>query len=521
MPLPVLLAAIESRAVREDLERDLVPAFGGRAHVVVVGPARARRLIDRLGSSRGQLGAILADRKSADLLERVQEDFPEAGRAVVLSGEGETPIADASIVVPYRDAGESLLPTIEDLLAAYKACRPSGDGVKLIGPRWSPETHELKHLLARQGIAYEWEDDDRGPIVELPDGKRLERPDPQAVAEAVGLRIRPERPYYDLAIVGAGPAGLAAAVYGASEGLSTVVFERYAPGGQAGSSARIENYLGFPDGISGEDLARRAMSQAAKFGVEIVSPASAKRLEVDDGYRIVHLEDGNSVRCRAVVVATGVDYRRLDVPGEDRLFGRGVYYGSSTNEAVLCRDEEVAVVGGANSAGQAALHLARYAKRVTILLRGSGLREGMSDYLVDRIEASKNIEVRPQSEVEEVCGEDRIDAIRVRSPRGTETLPSDGLFLFIGAEPHTEWLADTLARDEHGYLLTGNAVVAHADIRCRWRQRRPPLMLETCIPGVFAAGDVRSGSLNRVAAAVGQGGVAVSMVHEYLRQIGA
>lgn len=516
-----MLATAKSRSAREALARDLPSRFSDRAHVVVAGPARAARFVDWLDRSGGSLAAFVFDRTGAELAARVAETFPDAGRAVLLTGEGTAPIADATIPYPYGDPTEGLYPPLDDLVGSYLVCADAAPMVRVIGPRWSPEVYETKAFLKRHGVTYEWTDEEGAPSVVFPDGRRLERPDRTALAEAVGLQVDPGRDFYDFVVVGGGPAGLAAAVYAASEGLSTVILERGSPGGQAGYSSKIENYLGFPEGLSGEDLTRRAVAQAKKFGVEIVSPSTAVGLSSDGKYRMVRLEDGSEVRCHAVLVATGVEWRRLNVPGEERLYGRGIYYGSASGEAILCRDEEVAVVGGANSAGQAALHLAQYAKKVTMIVRGDGLKESMSDYLLERIEAAENIDVQSGLEIEEACGEDHLEAVRVRCGTEVWTIPLDGMFVFIGAEPHTEWLEGTLVRDEGGFLLTGEAARGGKDSPCRWRERRAPMTLETCIPGVFAAGDVRAGSLKRVASAVGQGGTAVSLVREYLRGIGA
>ncbi len=507
--------------MREALARDLAIRYADRLRVVVVGPSRAERLVDRLDENGGALAALLFDRTSGDVAATVADAFPDAGRALLLTGEGASPIADATIPYPYAEAGEGLYPPLDDLVGSYFACRTDEPALTLVGPRWSVEVHEAKGFLKRQGVAYEWRDEDCNPAAELADGRRLAGLEPASLAEAVGLQVDPHRDFYDLVVVGGGPAGLAAAVYAASEGLSTIILEKTAPGGQAGTSAWIENYLGFPEGLSGDDLARRAVSQAKKFGVEIVSPATAVGLAAKGRYRSVRLEDGKEIGSQTVLIATGVEYRRLNVPGEDRLYGRGVYYGSATSEAILCRDEEVAVVGGANSAGQAALHLARYAKKVTMIVRGADLKDTMSDYLLDRIQKAENIDVQTGLEIEEACGEEHLTAVRVRCGKEIWTLPVDGLFVFIGAEPHTEWLEETLARDEEGFVLTGVAARDARDGKCRWRLKRPPMTLETCMPGVFAAGDVRAGSLKRVASAVGQGGTAVSLAHEYLRGIGA
>ncbi len=516
MPLPVLLATAKSRSVRRDLARDLTPRYQGRVHVVVVGPARASGLVDRLGRRGRRLVALLHDRAEAELVAKFTERFPDAGRAVLLTGDGKTPNADASIVIPYGDPNEGLYPPIDDLVDSFFACEPEAKGVRLVGPRWSAEIHEAKAFLRRSGVAYTWDDAERAPFAEMPGGPPIDLHDRTALAQMVGLQVDPKRKDYDLVIVGGGPAGLAAAVYAASEGLSTVILEKDAPGGQAGYSASIENYLGFPDGLSGDDLARRAVAQCRKFGVEIVAPAAAVALRTKGRSRTVQLEDGREVQAPAILIATGVEWRRLNVPGEERLYGKGVYYGSASSEAVLCEDEAVAVVGGANSAGQAALQLARYAKHVTMIVRGGDLRETMSDYLRERIEAMKDrIEVQHNLVIEEVCGEDHLEAARVRCGEETWTMPLDGLFVYIGAEPHTEWLDGHLARDEDGFLLTGEA--ARHDPRCCWRESRAPTFFESCMPGVFVAGDVRAGSVKRVASAVGQGSTVVSLVHEYLR----
>jgi thioredoxin reductase (NADPH) len=361
----------------------------------------------------------------------------------------------------------------------------------------------------------------RLPLLQFPDGTQLVQPTNAEIAEKIGLRVRPEETFYDLVIVGAGPAGLAAAVYGASEGLRTVMVERHAPGGQAGLSAKIENYLGFPAGLSGADLARRAVAQARKFGVEIVTPQVVTGLRAEGSARVVTLGDGSELRCQVVLLATGVEWRRLDVPGIERLVGAGVYYGGTLAEAFFCRDEDVYIVGGGNSAGQAALHFARYARRVTMLVRGDSLAESMSQYLIDQIEETKNVEVRLRTSVVAVQGQERLEAITVldAATGQKETVPTNALFLFIGGVPQTEPFGSVLARDGQGFILTGADLAGSTGDGHRprgWPLDRDPFWLESSVPGVFVAGDVRHGSVKRVAAGVGEGATAVSLIHEYL-----
>jgi thioredoxin reductase (NADPH) len=369
--------------------------------------------------------------------------------------------------------------------------------------------------------AVAWTPAGRLPVVFFADNSFLIEPSRAQLAERIGLRTRAESRFYDLVIVGGGPAGLAAAVYGASEGLRTLMVERDAPGGQAGTSSRIENYLGFPAGLSGAELARRAVAQAQRFGVEILNPQEATGLRREDPYRIISLSDGSEVSCHALVVATGVSYRKLAVPGIDRLTDAGVYYGAAMTEAISCKGEEVYLVGGANSAGQAAMYFSRYARRVVILVRGDSLSKGMSHYLVDQILQTPNIEVRPHASVVGVHGGETLEAIDVAdSQAGTvETLPGRSLFIFIGAEPRTAWLDGVVERDAHGFLLAGGDLVRDGKLPAGWNVDRQPFLLETSVPGVFVAGDVRRGSVKRVASGVGEGSIAVSFIHQHLAHI--
>ena len=409
---------------------------------------------------------------------------------------------------------------------------PARSRLTIVGYRFSPQSHQTRDFLARNCVAFEWLDVERDeearrllnenggvtsrlPLVRFPDGTVLSQPSDAQIAEKIGLKTRPGGAFYDLVIVGGGPAGLAAAVYGASEGLSVVMVERVAPGGQAGLSAMIENYLGFPEGLTGADLARRAIAQAQKFKVEMVTPQVVSGLRLESTARVATLKDGKDLRCQVVLLAMGVEWRTLDVPGIDRLTGAGVYYGGTIADAFICRNEDVYIVGGANSAGQAAMHFSRYAKTVTMLVRGDSLSKSMSRYLMEQIQVTRNIQVRLNTRVAEAHGDDRLEAITiVDDATGVkDTIPTHALFIFIGATPHTEYLEGVVDRDRRGFILTGPDLPARPS---GWTLARHPFHLETSVPGIFAAGDVRCGSVKRVAAAVGEGASAVQFIHSYL-----
>ncbi|HWJ10554.1 MAG TPA: FAD-dependent oxidoreductase, partial [Nocardioides sp.] len=439
---------------------------------------------------------------------------------------------------PWDPPEEQLYPVIDGLLDDWSGAHPPETSqVRVLGHRWSDRSYEIKTFLARNHVPYKWLDlerDEEGrrllelaqgsaddlPLVLVPDGESLASPTTRELADALGLRTRAEQPLYDLCIVGAGPAGLAAAVYAASEGLSTVVVERDAPGGQAGQSASIENYLGFPKGLSGADLTHRAVAQAARFGAETVLASDVTGFEERGPVRAVLLEGGAAIEARAVLVATGVSYRRLEAPGMDELGLRGVYYGASASEAVQCAGEDVYIVGAANSAGQAVLNFARHAKRVVLLVRGSDLESGMSQYLVDRVRAAPNVEVRLGTEVGAVEGDGHLERLTLvdRSSGAREEVPASWLFIFIGASPRTDWVGEQVSRDPHGFVLTGQDMIAATGGEA-WPLSRPPFALETSVPGVFAAGDVRLDSMKRVASAVGEGAMSVYLVHRYLATI--
>jgi thioredoxin reductase (NADPH) len=546
---PVLLAVDDEPSVARAVERDLRRRYGRDYRVLRAESGESALDAVRESKLRGaSVAMIVADQRmpemsGVELLEEAIQLAPEAKR-VLLTAYADTQAAidainkvslDHYLLKPWDPPEEQLYPVIDDLLDAWRADTPAdADRIRVVGHRWSRESHDARDFLARNQVPYRWLDverDDEGrrllaaadgrepalPLVLFPDGGVLHGPSVQELAERAGVRRRAELEFYDLVIVGGGPAGLAAAVYGASEGLRTALIEREAPGGQAGQSSRIENYLGFPVGLSGADLARRATAQASRFGAELLTVQEVTAIDDRGPARIVAMAGHEQLGAKAIIVATGVDYRRLDAPGIEELSGRGVYYGGSRSEGVSCRDEHVVVVGGANSAGQAAIYFAGYAQRVTILYRGSSLAKSMSRYLIDTIEATPNIDVRLHGEVAAAHGGDSLEHITVRDTvTGAEDdVDLAAMFVFIGARPQTDWLPAGIARDPRGFVLAG-AEVLREDVRPRWRLDRDPYLLETSMPGVFVAGDVRSESMKRVASAVGEGSMAVHFVHEYL-----
>jgi thioredoxin reductase (NADPH) len=412
--------------------------------------------------------------------------------------------------------------------------RESFEGIYVVGTRWSPATHELKDFLAKSQIPYRWVEpgstsepridaavgDSPGalPLLVFPDGSVLHKPNLPDVAAKLGLATAPTRDFYDVIIIGAGPAGLACALYCSTEGLRTILVEREAAGGQAGLSSRIENYLGFPAGLSGADLARRGVSQVKRFGTELLAPVQAECLSVQGEYRVVKLSTGQELVGHCVVIASGVQWRRLDIPGMDRLTGAGVYYGAANTEAASCKEEDVYIVGGANSAGQAAVHFSQYARSVTMLVRADGLGRSMSYYLIERIQTIPNIKVETQTEVIEVHGEERLNGLTIRhcDTKAEEQREAGALFIFIGAQPRTDWLEGTLCRDGKGFLLTGQNLIHDGKRPPGWSLERDPALLETNVPGVFAVGDVRTGAVRRVANSVGEGSVVLYFIHQYL-----
>ncbi|MGO9956278.1 MAG: FAD-dependent oxidoreductase [Solirubrobacteraceae bacterium] len=543
---PAILAVDDEATVLAAVARDLRARFGERYRILRAqsGPD-ALEVVAELRRRGEQLALVVADQRmpgmeGTELLVALRELYPDAKR-VLLTAYADTMAAitaineaslDYYLLKPWDPPEEQLYPVLEDLLGSWEsgAALLSG-GVRVIGHRFSADTHELRDFLARGRVPGRWLDierdpearelltvsgasDERLPVVVLEDGTVLERPSVRELADRLGVVTRPTAEHYDLVIVGGGPAGLAAAVYGASEGLRTVMVEREAPGGQAGQSSRIENYLGFPTGVSGSDLARRATDQARRLGAELLPLSSAQALHAEGAGRIVELAGGVSLSANCVLVASGVSYRRMPAPGFDQFTDAGVYYGAALTEARSCSHQQVAVIGGANSAGQAAVYFSGYATRVTMIVRGPSLQKSMSSYLIEQIAALDNIDVLTETEAVAAEGDGRLERLRLRGSDGAQRpLDVDACFVFIGAAPGTDWLDGVVARDAKGFILAGADVRAHG-----WPLAREPYALETSVPGVMVAGDVRATSVKRVANAVGEGSMAVWMIHQYLAE---
>ena len=553
MSRAIILTVDDDPAVSQAITRDLRSRYGDRYRLVrSTSGADALSTLEEFARRDQAVALIVSDHRMPEMtgIEFLGHSTAVApgAKLVLLTAYADTDVAikaindiglDHYLMKPWAPPEERLFPVLDDLLSDWERTNSFRfDGVRVVGNRWSEHSYDTRMFLARNHVHYQWLElerdaeaqrlhtlfdaaDEELPLVLLPDGTVLHAPAPRDLADALGLRTSAESTLYDLVVIGAGPAGLAAAVYGASEGLRTAVIERDAPGGQAAQSARIENYLGFPNGLSGEDLSHRAMTQARRLGAEMVLARSVEALEHRGNVHAVRFADGTEVEARAVVIATGVSYRLLAADGLAELTGRGVFYGASANDARATEGDDVYIVGAANSAGQAALHLARYARRVVLLVRGNALETSMSRYLVERINATDTIEVRLQTEIARGGGTDHLEWLTLldRTTGHEDDVKANFLYVFIGASPHTDWLGDSIARDERGFILTGPDVAALAGDGPRWPLRRAPFLLETSRPGVFAAGDVRLASMKRVASAVGEGSSAVSNVHLYLETV--
>ncbi len=512
----------------------------------------AMEAVRQLKQRNTPLALFLVDQRmpgmsGIEFLAEARSYYPEA-RKVLLTAYADTAAAIASInsigldyylMKPWDPPEQNLYPVLDDLLDDWAASVPLPyEGIRVAGTLWSAACHNVKDFLARNRIPYQWldiendaeartlvaainQEDRRLPVVFFPDGTILIEPEQRTLAGKIGMNTQAAQPFYDLIIVGGGPAGLGAAVYSASEGLRTLMIEQAATGGQAGTSSKIENYLGFPKGLSGADLARRAEAQARRFGAEILAPQEVIRVRVEDPYRIVQLQDGTELNCHTLLIATGATVQNLQVPGAEPLTGAGIYYGAAVTEATHYCGQHVYVVGGANSAGQGAMFFARYASQVTMLVRSSALEKGMSRYLVDQIYGQDNIDVRLGTVVAEVHGTGRLEAITLQNTDTgqMETVPAAALFVFIGAVPHTDLVAGVVERNAAGFILTGTDLMRNGQRPKGWTLKRDPFILETNVPGIFAAGDVRQGAVRRVASAVGEGAITVGLVHQYLKTV--
>jgi len=553
MAKPIILSIDDEIQVLNAIVRDLQGQFGSKYRIMkATSGAEALDTLRQLKLRNSPVALLVADQRMPEMegtefLTQAVELYPEA-RKVLLTAYADTEAAIRSIneigldhylMKPWDPPDQNLFPVLEDLLSDWLATVPVPyDGIRIAGTLWSPQSHNIKDFLARNRIPYQWldleedpqtqalidsviEGDTRLPVIFFPDGSTLIQPDFRTLAEKVGLQTEANHPYYDLIIIGAGPAGLGAAVYGASEGLSTALIEREATGGQAGTSSLIENYLGFPKGISGTDLARRATDQAKRLGAEILTAVEVVNVRVEDNYRIITLNDGTELSCKVLIIASGVTVRKLDQPGVERLTGAGIYYGAALSEAAFYKDKPVYVIGGANSAGQAAMFFSRFAKDVTMLVRGTSLSKSMSQYLINQINETENIHVKTNTVVTEAIGEEKLESIRIKDHVSDEEqeVPAAAMFIFIGAKSHSSMVADVVDLNSAGFVRAGRTLMRNGKRPKGWSLQRDPYPLETSIPGIFVAGDVRDEAVRRVASAVGEGANAVSQVHQYLKSV--
>ncbi|HUB61682.1 MAG TPA: FAD-dependent oxidoreductase [Puia sp.] len=553
MNLPIIFSIDDDPQVLRAITRDLRSNF--RNDYRILSTTSAREALDSLLELKNKSEAIalfisdqrMPEMEGVEFLQKAREFFPDAKR-VLLTAYSDTEAAikaindvqlDYYLMKPWDPPEEKLFPVVADLLDDWQETwRPPFKGLKVIGYQFSPQSHEIKEFLSGNLVPYQWLDVTNSPeaadllklnnitnkdlpVLFLEDGRFLSNPSISAVAATVGLNPNVKNTIYDVVIIGAGPAGLAASVYGASEGLKTLLVERRSPGGQAGTSSRIENYLGFPNGVSGSELTRRAITQATRLGAEVLVPCQVREICQKDGYKKVMLENGEEINSHAIVITTGVDYRKLETKGIPDFTGAGIYYGAAMTEATAFRDCDVYVVGGGNSAGQAAMHLSKFARNVNIVIRKESLTSSMSAYLIDQIGTRENIHILCGCEITEARGTGRLEELTIAQLNKNEPLvrKADALFIFIGAKPFTDWIAMDIIKDDKGFLETGRELKSHDGFGKIWKHDRDPYLLETSCPGVFAAGDVRAGAMNRVASAVGEGSMAISFVHKYLAEV--
>lgn len=550
MNKPIIFAIDDDPQVLRAIQRDLRGKYRMDFRVLSTNsPKEALETLPELKKKGETVALFLSDQRmpemiGVDFLEQAKKTFPEAKR-VLLTAYSDTDAAikainevqlDYYLLKPWDPPEEKLFPVLDDLLDEWLAnYKPEFHGIKLVGYQYSPKSHAIKDYLSGNLIPFRWLDVEASekanellaeheldgsnlPVIFFEDGSHIPEPTPLQIADKLGRNPTASEEIYDVVIIGAGPAGLAAAVYGGSEGLKTLLIEKRAPGGQAGTSSRIENYLGFPNGLSGSDLARRAITQATRFGVEFLSPQEVVSIEVQDQYKTLSLSDGSTVNAKAVVVTTGVNYRKLESKGISDFTGAGIYYGAAMTEAHAFKGKQVYIVGGGNSAGQAAMYLSTFAKNVYITIRKESLVSSMSSYLIDQLDKTENIELLPFTEVHEACGDGKLQKLVLKDSNNDSLrdVEADGLFIFIGARPYTEWIESSIIKNERGYLETGKELSRYDDYEKVWKLERTPYLLETCTPGIFAAGDVRAGAMNRVASAVGEGAMSIKYVHEYL-----
>ena len=550
---PIIFSIDDDIQVLRALNRDLKAQY--RKEFKILSTSSVQEALDSLLELKNKgetIALFIADQRMPEMdgvsfLVKATEFYPEAKR-VLLTAYSDTDAAikainevrlDYYLMKPWDPPEDKLFPVVDELLDEWQnSYKPDFKGIKLIGYQFSPKSHTIKEFLAGNLIPYQWLDVEKSkeakqyvdinqiktkdlPAVFFEDGTSLQSPTLRELADKVGLTPTLKNDVYDVVIIGAGPAGLAASVYGASEGLKTLLIERHAPGGQAGTSSRIENYLGFPSGLSGSELTRRAITQATRFGTEFLSPQDVKAIHEKDGYKRIILDGGEEINTRAVVITTGVDYRKLETKGVEDFTGAGIYYGAAMTEAASCKDKEVYIVGGGNSAGQAAMYLAKFARNVYIVIRKEDLTSSMSSYLIDQISVTPNIQILGKAEIKEVMGNGKLEQVKIGPINAAEsaTKQADALYIFIGSRPYTDWIGQEIIRNDKGFIETGRDAKSYASFGKIWKLQRDPYLLETSAHGIFAAGDVRANAMNRVASAVGEGSMAISFVHKYLAEV--